>query len=141
MIRNYLLVAVRNMRCYKLFSIMNIAGLAVGMAIAILVALFVQHEFSYDRHHQNAERIYRVARKIGTEPSVQSFATTPYLLASTLADVLPEDVQVTRLFMQKSGIFGGRDILITSGENQFYENGILFAEPSLFDVFDLPVVV
>ena len=61
MIKNYLIVAIRNIARNKTFSAINILGLAIGMACCILILLYVQDELSYDQHHEHAHRIYRVA--------------------------------------------------------------------------------
>ena len=63
MFRNYLIVAFRNLIRHKVYSFINILGLATGMACVILIMLFIQHELSYDRNHENADRIYRVLRE------------------------------------------------------------------------------
>ena len=63
MIRNYLKIGIRNMLSQKLYSFINVFGLAVGMAATILISLYVQNELSYDRYHDKADRIYRVSRE------------------------------------------------------------------------------
>ena len=68
MIKNYLKITWRNLKKNKIYSFINIFGLAVGMACCIVIMLFVQDELSFDRFHENADRIYRltVIRKIST---------------------------------------------------------------------------
>ena len=63
MIKNYLKIALRTLSKYKGYALINIFGLAVGLASAILIMLFVQDELSYDTHHKNAESIFRVGLK------------------------------------------------------------------------------
>src|SRR3954468_24760755 len=67
MIKNYIKIAWRNLIRQKLFSIINISGLAIGLAVCMLIMLYVAHEHSYDTFHKNAERIYipRAQLKIG----------------------------------------------------------------------------
>ena len=60
MIKNYLKITLRNIKRYSAYSILNISGMAIGMASAILILLWVQDEWSYDRHFENADNIYRV---------------------------------------------------------------------------------
>jgi putative ABC transport system permease protein len=60
MIRNYFKIAIRNIRRYPAHSILNISGMAIGMACAILILLWVQDEWSYDRHFDNADNLYRL---------------------------------------------------------------------------------
>ncbi|HAP61959.1 MAG TPA: hypothetical protein DCR93_21485, partial [Cytophagales bacterium] len=70
MIRNYLKVAWRNLLKYRFYSGINILGMSVGIASVLLMALFVQHELSYDRYYEDAERLYRVdfsARMAGND--------------------------------------------------------------------------
>ncbi|HLK98055.1 MAG TPA: ABC transporter permease, partial [Hymenobacter sp.] len=62
MIRNYFKIALRNILKHKGFSFINVAGVAVGLACFLLIALYVRDELSYDRYNTNAERIYRVTR-------------------------------------------------------------------------------
>src|SRR5262245_53853844 len=60
MFRNYLAAALRNLRRNRFYTALNIAGLAVGFAVALLIALFVRDELGYDRFHAQSERIYRI---------------------------------------------------------------------------------
>jgi hypothetical protein len=62
MIKNYFKIALRNIRRHSNFSILNISGMAIGMASAILILLWVQDEISYDRHFENADNLYRIIR-------------------------------------------------------------------------------
>ena len=68
MLKNYLKIAFRNLRKHKAYSLINIAGLAIGLACFTLIMLFVQDEWSYDRYHPNADRLYRIAVEIGSSP-------------------------------------------------------------------------
>jgi putative ABC transport system permease protein len=63
MLKNYLIIAWRNIRKSKAYSALNILGLAVGMAVFILIMLFVRYELSYDRYHENGRNIYRVVQE------------------------------------------------------------------------------
>ncbi len=91
MIHNYLKVALRNMLSHKLFSFINIFGLALGMASAILIFLYVQDELSYDRYHQNADRIYRLDTILSDPGFGQNgFATASAPWAPALVDEIPE---------------------------------------------------
>ena len=61
--RNYLNIAIRNLLRHKVYSLINILGLAIGMACCVLILLFIQHEWSYNRHHEKSARIYKVMRQ------------------------------------------------------------------------------
>ena len=76
MLKNYLTVAVRNISRHKTFSLINVMGLAVGMACCILIAVYILTELGYDRYHENADRICRLE-------AVLTLGTQPNLVAST----------------------------------------------------------
>jgi len=89
MLKNYLTIALRNLRKHKSYSFINIAGLAVGLACCILIALYVRNELSFDRFHERADRLYRVVSELqGAARPAISLAPTP----SALAEVLKKDV-------------------------------------------------
>src|SRR3989337_489730 len=64
MFKNYFTIAVRNLKRNKIFSLINIAGLAIGISASLVIYLIVQHELSYDKFHKDGDRIYRVVSKI-----------------------------------------------------------------------------
>src|SRR5882762_10388161 len=74
MIRNHFSVALRNLRRHKMYSLINIGGLAVGMAVAILIGLWVYDELSYDKYHTNYERIAQVMQ----HPTFNGYKGTEY---------------------------------------------------------------
>ncbi len=74
MLKNYLKISLRNLQRHKGYSLINIAGLAVGLACCVLMLLYIRHELSYDRHYEKAERIYRI-----------DLSWPIFLLAGTLA--------------------------------------------------------
>src|SRR5436190_10565618 len=90
MIKNYLKIAFRNLLRNKAFSIINISGLAIGMASAMLILLWIQNEVSYDQFHQKKDRIYEAWNKAHFSGKLQCWSTTPKVLARTLEKDLPE---------------------------------------------------
>ena len=64
MLKNYLMVALRNLQRHKFFSLINIAGLAIGISASLVIYLIVQYEFNFDNFHKDGDRIYRVVSKI-----------------------------------------------------------------------------
>ena len=97
MIKNYFKIALRNIRRYSAHSILNISGMAIGMASAILILLWVQDEWSYDRFHKNADDLYRVIEtRNPAGGEVSQWAITPGALASELKKEYPEIVRSTR---------------------------------------------
>ena len=131
MLKNYLTIAVRNLFRQKLYSAINILGLAVGMACSILILIYVQDELSYDRYHKNADRIYRIVREQDFGGRVSHSAISPPAMAALLPDELPEVEGAVRL------IPGGT--LISYGEKRFFED-FYYADPGVFDVFNFPLL-
>jgi ABC-type antimicrobial peptide transport system permease subunit len=96
MFRNYFKTAVRNLLRYKGFSAINIAGLAIGMASATLIFLWIQSEVSYEQFHPNKERIYQAWNKATFSGKLQCWSTTPKVLAKYAQKDIPEIEQATR---------------------------------------------
>ncbi len=90
MLKNYLKTACRNLLKNKTYSLLNIAGLAIGFASCLLILMYVRHELSYDKFHPNSERIYRVGFVVGMGAGVKEIASSTYRLAPTLATDFPE---------------------------------------------------
>lgn len=127
MISNYLKVAFRNLRKYKGYTFINVAGLAVGIAVCVLIFRYVAHEISYDRYHEKADRTYRIT----LDMEQIHLAVTPSMLSPTLQQLFPEVEAGVRL------LDAGRTqaLVIRNGERVFEESSFAFADSSLFDVF------
>ena len=134
MIKNYLKLAFRNIKKSKSFSFINMAGLAIGMACCILIILFIQDELSFDRYHKKADRIYRLIDSFDVEGGLsRHFALSSAPFAPTLKRDFPEVKNAVRLFP-------GRRRLVTYGEKKYYEDGLIFADASLFNIFTFPLI-
>jgi putative ABC transport system permease protein len=97
MIKNYIIIALRNIKRYSIYSILNISGLAIGMAGAFLILLWVQNELSYDRFHKNADCLYRVLENQYSDGGdVLQTALTPNALAPALKEEYPEIIRSSR---------------------------------------------
>jgi putative ABC transport system permease protein len=129
MILNYLKTAWRNIRKQKGYSLINLSGLAIGMACCLLILLFVQDELSYDRYHENAERIYRVIIDAEIGGSLSQLALCPFAAPPVFAEEIPEVEAYVRLV----GI--GRRQIIEYQEQSFEEEGIFLADETFFDIF------
>jgi putative ABC transport system permease protein len=90
MLFNYFKIALRNLIKYKSFSLINITGLAIGIASCVLILLFVKDELSYDRYHEKADRIYRVHTEGRLGDNEFRMAVSPAPLAFTLVEEFPE---------------------------------------------------
>ncbi|MBN2612553.1 MAG: ABC transporter permease [Bacteroidales bacterium] len=96
MIRNYFKIALRNIKRYPAHSILNIIGMAIGMACAILLLLWARSEASYDRFHKNADNLFRVTSTDIYGGKIRHQATTPFPLAAALKEEYPEIIRSTR---------------------------------------------
>jgi len=134
MLKNYLKVAVRNLLRHKAYSLINIAGLAVGMACTILILLWVQYELSFDRYHENADRIYRLAADIEIGKMRGRFAVSSLPIGPTLQRDYPEVLRAVRFYPHD------RKLLVHYKDKKFLEDGIIYTEDSIFDVFTFPLV-
>jgi len=134
MFRNYLKITVRNIKKHFGYSFLNIAGLAIGMTCSMLILLFVLHERSYDRYHQNANRIYRVAVRamLGDTRIAQTW--TPAILTPTLLSEYPEVIHSVRF--QNFG----RGVLVRVGDRVFNEHSVTSADAAMFQVFTFPFI-
>ncbi len=132
MFKNYLKIALRNILKHKSYALVNIAGLAVGIACCLLILLYVQDELRYDRFHQNAECIYRAT----LATSAQRVETTPSILGPLLQREFPEVERAVRLY--ETTRFGA--VTVQHGERVFQEERFLFADSTVFAVFTFPLL-
>lgn len=134
MYKNYFKVALRNLKKNKLYSFINVIGLALGMACCILILLWVQDELSYDRFHENADRLFRVVdHEVFTNGDFLIFTSNPPALALTLKDDYPEIVNTARYTGR-----GGR--VIKHEDRVFKEDAFACVDPSLFEMFTFPFI-
>ncbi len=131
MIRNYLNITLRYLQKNKLYFLIIFSGLILGYTSCLLIYLHVSQEFSYDRYHPDAERIYRVVKDFANDGGTYlPDATTPPALAPAIAREIPEVEAVVRLFPS-----WGNQYLFKKGEQSFYEEGVYRADASIFDIF------
>ena len=97
MLKNYLITAVRNIWRNKLYTFINIFGLALGLAVFMVIALFVQFEFSYDKFHENHDRIYRIEQNMVLNNQIVKDAGLPPPLSNSLIADFPELEAITRV--------------------------------------------
>lgn len=131
MFRNYLKIAIRNLGKHKTVSFINISGLALGITICLVIALFIKDELSYDRHHKDAGRIYRVVKDfVNNDGTRLPDATSPPAVAPASQKEIPEVEVVTRILPG-----WGTKFYVRAGENRFIEENVYMADSSIFDVF------
>lgn len=133
MIRNYIKIAWRNLKTDSTFSVINILGLSIGLAITLLLFLFVVHERSFDQMYANKENIYRVLLHT-TDERQEIWPSVPAALAPSVENTIPEIQKAAR--MLKHGF--GAPAFITANETDFIENGLYFTDPEFIDIFEIP---
>jgi putative ABC transport system permease protein len=116
MFKNYLKVALRNFLRQKAFSGINIIGLSIGMASAIVILLWIQSEVSFDRFHDKKERIYEAWNKVNFNGKVMTWDATPKVLASSLEKDLPEVEVASRVNWPNKWVFA-------VGDREFFAQG------------------
>ena len=133
MIKNYFKIAVRSFFNHKLYSLINLIGMTIGMTCFLLLALYIQYESSYDQQHKTANRIYRVSQiqKGNVFRGTDRFAVTPLPLNPAMKEAIPE--------VETATTFQLSETLIAHEADVFYENGI-FADENFFDVFTYPLI-
>lgn len=129
MLRNYFKIALRNILCHKAYSILNIAGLAIGMACSILILLWVQDELSYDRFNTNADQLYRLTCNAGDFKA----AVSPAGMAEGLQSEMPEIKAAARLSKPSTN-------LLEVGDRKFEEKRVFFADSNFLQVFSFPLL-
>jgi putative ABC transport system permease protein len=134
MLKNYLKIILRKMGRQKVYTLINVSGLAIGMAAAAFILLWVRDERSYDRFHKNADRIYRVVQAFHYGDYHLEQTQTPAALAPRLKDECPDVELVTR-------VRGYRDENIVKAENRkFNERGLGIADEYFFQLFSFPLL-
>lgn len=133
MLRNYLLTTYRNMLRKPVFSLINISGLAIGMAAFMMIVLYVADELSYDRFHQKSDRIFRVTIHGVFANNVFNTTYTAAPLAQALISEFPEVEQVSRIMLRNQHS-------VAIGNQTFIEDQWLYADSTFFDVFSFGLI-
>jgi putative ABC transport system permease protein len=136
MLKSYFKIAWRNLMKNKKFSVINIFGLATGLACSLLIFLFVRDEKSYDRFNKDSSQIYRVVKDfINDDGSRIPDATTPAALAPAMQTEIPEVETITRVYPDWGGNW-----LIKYGDKKIVEEKLWRVDSSFFDVFTFPFI-
>lgn len=128
MLKNYFKIALRNMFRNKLYSLINLTGLAIGLAACLMIWLWVQDEMNYDRFHTNADRIYRVERKVDFRDIHGQTPSTSGPFGPALVNDYPEITNYVRVHRN--------ELSIKDHRNVFRKQQIIVADNSLFEIFD-----
>ena len=132
MIKSYLKTAIRFLLKNKTFSFINIVGLAIGTMCCLYILLFVQDQYSYDKHHKDAQDIYRVTSSLNLTGDKHKSACASPPIAPAIKRDFPEVVQYARLI--SSDIIGNNNSMLKYKDKTFYESGLVYVDSTFFDV-------
>ena len=135
MIRNYLKIALRSLVKNKTYSAINIGGLALGIAVSLLILLFVVHERTYDHFHANADQIFRVYTKIKFGDQVIQSDRVSARFGPAVQEANGGVLDMVRIATTP-----GRVVIKTNPERKFFEDKFILADPSFLTVFAFPIV-
>ncbi len=134
MFRNYLKVALRNLRKQRSYAFINILGLSIGLACFALIMLYVLDERSYDTHHTHADAIYRVTAEVEASEGATHNAQVPPIWSTHMLADFPEIEAAARIKPPR------QTWMVRYEDQRFSEKGWMFADSSIFDVFDVNLV-
>lgn len=134
MFQNYLTIALRNLLRQKGYAVINIAGLALGLACCILIGLYVRDEVTYDHFHESADRTFLVRAQVKLEASGQTLSSNlPPSVKTLLVETAPEVERAV-------AVYDPDRVIVSLDAEPFYEDGLLYTDPSFFEVFDFPLL-
>ena len=128
MLKNHLKIAYRNFIRHKLYSFINVFGLAIGLSICMIISLWVLRELSYDRFHEKGHRIYRIERELFRDNLYRRWPITGGLYKQALIDDFPEIENAVR--------FWRREFAIKDHKNDHHRQGMFAVDNSVFEIFD-----
>ena len=131
MIRNYFKIALRNLLKSKGYSAINIGGLSVGMAVAVLIGLWIYDEVSFDHYHRNHGRIAQVWQFVQFGPEKSSYNVVPLPLAADMREKYPDFEEISKSVY--------RDIIISNGDKMFSKSG-QYVEPSFTTMMSIQIL-
>ena len=128
--RNYIVVALRNLRRERLYAAINIAGLSLGIACCLILGLFLRSELTYDRYHVQHEHIFRIVNEFTTNSTAHTFAITSRSLAPMLAADYPQIRKFARF--QPVSVQGA--VAIHHGNDTYFWPNAYYVDPTVFDI-------
>ncbi len=134
MLKNYIKVALRNISRNKLYSVLNIVGLAIGIACCILILFYVQDELSYDRFNDKADNIFRIVPTFTTSERTMYMGTNAHVMGPMLKEEFPEVDNYVRFTSY------GSPKVLTYGDISFSEEKFVWADGSVFDIFSFELL-
>lgn len=134
MLRNYLTIGIRNLLKHKIYTLINVTGLAIGLACFILIAVYIRHETSFDKFFAKGENIYRLNTYVDVNGVSNSYPAAHYPASYDMVEDYPEVTNATNLYRA----FYLSNVLpkISVGDREFEEEKFYLADSSFFSVFD-----
>src|ERR1043166_7749931 len=132
MFKNYLTTAWRNLVKNKFYSILNIAGLTIGITSCILIFLYVQFELSYDKYNRQSKNIYRLTELLHLPKEDRPQAVTSPIMAPTFQSKFPE--------IKRSVRFVNSGRVLSVNQKKLYDTKIVYADSTLFNIFTFPML-
>ncbi|XWN35909.1 MAG: FtsX-like permease family protein [Balneola sp.] len=138
MFKNYIKIAIRNLLKNKVYSLINILGLSIGLATSLLIFLYVINEWNYDRFNSKSEQLFRVIQTMESENNVEEEASTPFLLGPVLDAEFPDLIEKSVRFynlQETSHTFRNKQKGVSFTETNFY-----FVDSTFFDLFSANLI-
>ncbi|MCG8410534.1 MAG: ABC transporter permease [Bacteroidales bacterium] len=136
MVLNFLKISIRNLTRNKVYSLINILGLSIGMACSILIALYIIDELSYDRYHKNSDNIYR----LGFDAKLGGKEVQGVLLGLPAGPILKEEIPEIESFVRLVYIDHNKEAIIKKDDKLYLEKNVFYTDSSFFDVFDVEII-
>jgi putative ABC transport system permease protein len=128
MIKNLILIALRNFKKDKWYSLLNVLGLTLGITFSLFLIFYIKDELNYDRYHEKADRIYRINSYIQERDKNTNWTLTQLPLGPTIKKDYPEVEQSVRFLNRERTLF-------KNGKNEFYETKVYYTDSNVFNVF------
>ena len=140
MLKNFLVTALRNLKRNRVYALLNVLGLALGIGCALVIFKVVTYELSYDKFHSNYDKIYRIVKNDIYPDGVERSAGVPHPLGVAVRNEIPEVTHLVRTH------YSYGDQINTWNDNNMMikhdvQEGLVFVDPELFDVFDFKVIM
>ena len=133
MIKNYFKIAFRSLKKNKLFSFINVFGLAIGLACCMFITLYVFDELSYDKYPEQAGQIYRVALNVTGNGGIDTYPDVDVAVGAGMKSTFPEILTSTRLLLQQ-------ETFIKYHDKQFKEQKLVYADSNFLQLFSIPLI-
>ena len=140
MLQHHIRISWRTLLRQKVFSSIEIGGFAIGIAACFLIALYIGHQVSYDKHYVSKNRIFRVVNQWSEGGETGFWTNVHGPLKPVLEDNIPEIEKVARIVLWSWGDAGENHIRLSQSAHNHYETGFIYADPELLDILEIPMV-